>query len=93
MGLDRWVEFGHMIYSINIYRALFLSQALVVGAEDTQMAMTPEEVIDEGRQVHNYQYCDQNGGEQSEVGVQERGVQGCPCDPKAPAENSAKLPK
>lgn len=57
MGPDRWVEFGHMeawgefqvegtIYSINIYRALTLSQALPVGAGDTQMALASEEVMD-----------------------------------------------
>lgn len=57
MGPDRWVEFGHMevwgefqvegtIYSINIYRALTLSQALPVGAGDTQMALASKEVMD-----------------------------------------------
>lgn len=33
------------IYSINIYRALTVSQALPVGAGDTQMALASEEVM------------------------------------------------
>lgn len=36
------------IYSINIYRALNLSQALPVGAGDTQMALASEEVMNWG---------------------------------------------
>lgn len=40
------------IYSINIYQALALSQALAVGAGDTQMALASEEVTDKGGQVH-----------------------------------------
>lgn len=52
-----------MIYSINIYQEPALSQALMVGAGDTQMALDSEEVTDEGdRCTDNYQCCDQNGG-------------------------------
>lgn len=41
------------IYSINIYRALTLSQALPMGAGDTQMALASKEVMDcGGGQVH-----------------------------------------
>lgn len=46
MGREFQVE--GTIYSINIYRALALSQALAVGAGDTQMALALEEVTDEG---------------------------------------------
>lgn len=34
------------IYSINIYRALTVSQTLPVGAGDTRMALASEEVTD-----------------------------------------------
>lgn len=40
-----------------------MSQSLVVGSGDTQMALASEEVTDEGdRCTDDYQCCDQNEG-------------------------------
>lgn len=47
MGREFQVE--RTIYSINIYQALTLSQALPVGAGDTQMALASEEVMGWGQ--------------------------------------------
>lgn len=49
MGREFQVE--KTIYSMNIYRALTVSQALPVGAGDTQMALASEEVMGR-RQVY-----------------------------------------
>lgn len=68
MGREFQVE--GTIYSINIYRALTLSQALPLGAGDTQMALAFEEVMDWGaRCTDRYQWCGQMRGKQGEVGV------------------------
>lgn len=61
--MGRQFQVEGAIYSINIYQEPALSQALVVGAGDTQMALDSEEVTDEGdRCIDNYQCCEQNEG-------------------------------
>lgn len=62
-GMGRGFQAEGVIYSINIYQEPAWSQAVVVGAGDTQMALASEEVTDEGdRCTDNYQCWDQNEG-------------------------------
>lgn len=62
-GMGREFQAEGVIYSINIYQEPAWSQALVVGAEDTQMALASEEVTDEvDRCTDNYQCCNQKEG-------------------------------
>lgn len=59
-GMGREFQVEGVIQSINIYQEPALSQGLVVGAGDTQMALASEEVTDKGdRCVDSHQCCDQ----------------------------------
>lgn len=60
--MGRELQVGGAIQSIHIYQEPALSQGLVVGAVDTQMALASEEVTDKegGRCIDSHQCCDQN---------------------------------
>lgn len=51
-GMGRELQVEGAIQSIHIYQEPALSQGLVVGAVDTQMALASKEVTDKGGQVH-----------------------------------------